>query len=130
MYIYAYISYILRIYIYIHIINIFIYIYIYIFYYFFFFDIYYCLTVTGTVLLDKSERTKWSLPLFQMKTQQNGQKWRNLQFISFDLDSTMKPLLFRNCFVIVSYHYCYLRQESMFSCRWNLFVLFLVILTL
>ena len=52
MYIYAYISYILRIYIYIHIINTFIYIYIYIF------DIYYRLTVTGTVLLDKSERTK------------------------------------------------------------------------
>ena len=51
MYIYAYISHILRIYIYIHIINTFIYIYIY-------FDIYYCLTVTGTVLLEKSERTK------------------------------------------------------------------------
>ena len=116
--------------IYILLISLYIYIYIYIFFFFFFFDIYYCLTVTGTVLLDKSERTKWSLPLFQMKTQQNGQKWRNLQFISFDLDSTMKPLLFRNCFVIVSYHYCYLRQESMFSCRWNLFVLFLVILTL
>ena len=26
--------------------------------YIFFVDIYYCLTVTGTVLLDKSERTK------------------------------------------------------------------------
>ena len=38
--------------IYILLIPLYIYIYIYIF------DIYYCLTVTGTVLLDKSERTK------------------------------------------------------------------------